>query len=469
MTIEKNEARHESGEKRLHTQYTGAMFSQLSRIDRAHSKKEMEREVYSLLSLIGKAMCADRVFLFDCIDAEENIYSNTFEWCAEGVTPQIQNLTRLTSEDMPFWLEVFERGEPIFIPELEDARDVMPSEYDILKAQGIHCEIAVPVFYRSSLSGFFGVDDPSGEITETQVQLLNFVVGHLGSAWENLRMLTLLEQKQKSLGESLEAMKLEQKMLRVLCRDSISVYRIDLMSNSAQIVKAEDYANAAGKLLPYGDKVFPYAEEIRNYYEHFVVKETAPDFLQALQADNLMRELKDKRQISRRYRCTPNARGHVYFEVRVSRLMQTDTTFQVLMDFRSIDEIVREEREHQRELEAALEETRRSYEVISTIGKIYYTIYRLDLRTGRYEEVSGDSEMHRLTDGSGQINMRMNEASRKNIAPEYLPYVEKFFDLSTLRDRLRTENSVMLEYPLRDGNWHLARFIAQTRDENGEV
>lgn len=175
------------------------MLSQLSQIDRVHSKKEMEREVYSLLSLIGEAMCADRVFLFDCIDAEKNIYSNTFEWCAEGVTPQIQNLTRLTSEDMPFWMEVFERGEPIFIPELEDARDVMPSEYDILKAQGIHCEIAVPVFYRSSLSGFFGVDDPSGEITETQVQLLNFVGGHLGSAWENLRMLTLLEQKQKSL------------------------------------------------------------------------------------------------------------------------------------------------------------------------------------------------------------------------------------------------------------------------------
>ena len=82
MTIEKNEARHESGEKRLPTHYTGAMFSQLSRIDRAHSKEEMEREVYSLLSLIGEAMCADRVFLFDCIDAEENIYSNTYEWCA---------------------------------------------------------------------------------------------------------------------------------------------------------------------------------------------------------------------------------------------------------------------------------------------------------------------------------------------------------------------------------------------------
>lgn len=53
--------------------------------------------------------------------------------------------------------------------------------------------------------------------------------------------------------------------------------------------------------------------------------------------------------------------------------------------------------------------------------------------------------------------------------PEYLPYVEPFFDLSTLAERLRHEDSVMLEYPVRNGNWHLARFIVQTRGKNGEA
>ena len=53
--------------------------------------------------------------------------------------------------------------------------------------------------------------------------------------------------------------------------------------------------------------------------------------------------------------------------------------------------------------------------------------------------------------------------------PEYLPYVEPFFDLSTLAERLRHEDSVMLEYPVRGGNWHLARFIVQTRGKNGEA
>lgn len=73
----------------------------------------------------------------------------------------------------------------------------------------------------------------------------------------------------------------------------------------------------------------------------------------------------------------------------------------MLVDFHNIDEIVREERQHQRELEAALAESRANYEVISAIGKIYYTIYRIDLRTKRYEEISGNSRMHRLTGGSG--------------------------------------------------------------------
>lgn len=48
-------------------------------------------------------------------------------------------------------------------------------------------------------------------------------------------------------------------------------------------------------------------------------------------------------------------------------------------------------------------------------------------------------------------------------------YVEPFFDLSTLAERLRHDDSVMPEYPVKDGNWHLARFIVQTRGENGEA
>lgn len=80
-------------------------------------------------------------------------------------------------------------------------------------------------------------------MTAGQLRLLAFVGGHLGSARENLRMLTLLEEKQKSLEQNLQAVKLEQKMLKVLCKDSTSVYRVDLM-NAADAARRANEAKS---------------------------------------------------------------------------------------------------------------------------------------------------------------------------------------------------------------------------------
>lgn len=103
------------------------------------------------------------------------------------------------------------------------------------------------------------------EMDELVYRMLAFVGGHLGSARENLRMLTLLEEKQKSLEQNLQAVKLEQQMLKALCKDSTSVYRVDLMNDRAEIVKIEERSNSAGDLLPHGQELFSYAEAVEHY------------------------------------------------------------------------------------------------------------------------------------------------------------------------------------------------------------
>ena len=127
-------------------EYSLALIDQLARIDRTCSKEEMDELVYRLLSLIGEAMQSDRVFLFERLEGTAEAYCNTFEWCANGVAPQIDNLTEIVPTDMPYWLEVFGRGETIVIPNIEDVKTLMPSEYERLKAQSIRSEIAVPFF-----------------------------------------------------------------------------------------------------------------------------------------------------------------------------------------------------------------------------------------------------------------------------------------------------------------------------------
>ena len=116
-------------------EYSLALIDQLARIDRTCSKEEMDELVYRLLSLIGEAMQSDRVFLFERLEGTAEAYCNTFAWCANGVAPQIATLMQ------------------------------MPSEYEILMTQSIHSEIAVPVFYRGNLSGFFGLDNPQRAMT----------------------------------------------------------------------------------------------------------------------------------------------------------------------------------------------------------------------------------------------------------------------------------------------------------------
>ena len=56
-----------------------------------------------------------------------------------------------------------------------------------------------------------------------------------------------------------------------------------------------------------------------------------------------------------------------------------EENFKVLIGFRFIDDIVREDREKQRVLREALNETRINNEIISAISKIYFSINMIDL------------------------------------------------------------------------------------------
>ena len=44
-----------------------------------------------------------------------------------------------------------------------------------------------------------------------------------------------------------------------------------------------------------------------------------------------------------------------------------------------------------------------------------------------------------------------------------------FFDVTTLADRLKQEETIAREYLAADGHWHMGRFIVKQRDANGTV
>ena len=248
-------------------------------------------------------------------------------------------------------------------------------------------------------------------ISELFIHQLEFLGAHLNTARENLRMFTLL-------GKNLESMEKERQILNVLCEDCTSVYKVNLLDDTAEVVKLEQGANAP-KILKNREKIILcYSKELKYYYDHFVIKESAPDF-------------------------------------------------PVLIAFRHVDEIIKEERNHQRELEDSLAEVKMNNEIISAISKIYYMIYRIDLQDFYYEEITGGSENHRFTGMKGTAAAHITSDSSEKVASKYRAMVKQFYDLSTLKKRLEKEESIAVDYLATDNNWHLARFIVQSRAEDG--
>lgn len=125
--------------------------------------------------------------------------------------------------------------------------------------------------------------------------------------------------------------------------------------------------------------------------------------------------------------------------------------------------------EKQEKLEHALEEATLNSEIVNSISKLYWLIYRMDLVSGTYEEISAGQEMHRLTERYGNTAERFKEARRTIVCPEHQEMMKKFLDTSTLAERLREEESISTEYRAANDSWHLARFIVKKRDSDGNV
>lgn len=448
------------------------IFQQMVMIDRAQSMEDMQKAINTMLRVIGDYTNSERVYIFDANESG-TAYRHAFEWCSAGVTPQIDKLQSVEFTDMPYWQSVFERGGSIVIKDIENIKSIMPSEYDILKVQNIKTLIAFPIFSRKSLSGFIGLDNPEMQKSELFIHLLAVVGGHLGSARENFRMGELLKENRGKLDQSLEALEKDRQVLAALCMDYTSVYYVDLASATFEIFKLDNVANAikffGNDKDEYDNVSHDYQLMIRRYYDTFVVKENSPDFLEKLSIKNIMRELSSKERFVYHYQSVPNPQGHEYFDAVVSRPLGADDPYRVIIGFRHTDELLKERQKHQRELEDALAEAKLNNEIISSISRIYFSIYRIDLRDDFYEEISSSNDVHRLTGHIGRASSKMMELCDSFVSPDYRERVRKFFDLSDLPQRMKNDESVAIEYLANDGNWHMARFIEKKRDENGEL
>ena len=275
-------------------------------------------------------------------------------------------------------------------------------------------------------------------------------------------------KEMNSYEQTIEELRKEKAVLEALCVDYTSIYYCDLMNDSFIPIKCAEYNNASAAIKRVAEQSQSYSASIQYYYDHFVIKESAPDFLEKLSVEHLKKHLSQNQRFAYRYRVNPNKRGQQYFEVQVVRLMEEDG-FKVIMGYRYSDDLVAEQERLQTELENALAEARLNNEIIGCISQLYWLIYRIDLQKETYEEISASDETHRLTGRKGYISDILQFMLEKIAADEYRPMMREFWNVSNLADRLQDADSIAIEYRTRAGSWNLARLIAQQRDAKGHA
>jgi PAS domain S-box-containing protein len=99
----------------------------------------------------------DRGYLFLLSD-DGAILSNTHEWCAEGIAPQIQDLGGIDAGEVASVLDILGRGDVLHIPCVADLPDTDQPLKSFLVAGDIQSCIFAPLSWNGRLRGFIGFD-----------------------------------------------------------------------------------------------------------------------------------------------------------------------------------------------------------------------------------------------------------------------------------------------------------------------
>jgi len=170
-----------------------------------------EECIRAVLGRLGQAARVSRVYVFQNHTDPRGapVFSQRFEWTAEGASPQIDN-PKL--QGLP-WGGAFRRWRDILAADgvvHGHVRDFQEEERSLLEEQDIHSIAVVPIAVGDDWWGFLGFDDCLAERdwSQAEINALRAAAGTLGSAIARKRTELALRQaevKYRSLVEQIPA------------------------------------------------------------------------------------------------------------------------------------------------------------------------------------------------------------------------------------------------------------------------
>ncbi|MFQ3577678.1 MAG: GAF domain-containing protein, partial [Verrucomicrobiia bacterium] len=116
----------------------------------------LDSTIQESLEAVGSFCGVDRAYLFQ-MDVERSTLSNTHEWCAAGIQPEIENLKDIPCDVLQQFVVSITAGRIVNIPKV-DALDPTDPFRRMVAAQGIKTLLCVPLHFLGTCLGFIGFD-----------------------------------------------------------------------------------------------------------------------------------------------------------------------------------------------------------------------------------------------------------------------------------------------------------------------
>lgn len=158
--------------------------------------QELDSQIHQTMEELGKTLEVDRFYIFD-YDFEAHTCTNTYEWCAEGIQPEIQNLKDFPVNHIPDWLNAHKEGKIMGIPDVLGLEPGHPMR-QILEPQGIQSMITVPLMNDKLCIGFIGLDAVKKRhvFSDTEQDLLLVFAEMLVNVHNRIQQFNYLKEKE---------------------------------------------------------------------------------------------------------------------------------------------------------------------------------------------------------------------------------------------------------------------------------
>ena len=282
-------------------------------------------------------MNGERIYVFE--QNESGGDDNTYEWVAEGVEPEKENLQNVPAEVCASWYRKFSIGKHIVIRDLEEIRETDPLQYESLKEQNVHSLVVVPLYDGKKFIGFYGVDNPPVKLLEYASNMLQTAAYFIVSSLKRRNLFRELQKRSYNV-------------LHALSVDYLGIYQVNFDTGECEVYRDSEKTDMDwGASFEDG-----YQTAMERYISRCVVPRDQKKLTASTKKEYVLAQLWTKKKFYVRYQVNDSAFGLRHMEIHFSATENQGEENRAIFALRDVNAVVEQEEKYKLEARQNLED-----------------------------------------------------------------------------------------------------------------